>query len=1206
MTVTPFDPSGPLETGVTLLEASAGTGKTYAITHLILRLVAELGVPLDRILAVTFTTAATAELNARVRRRLSEALAALESGAGPADKELLALAEADADELARRVQRLRVATQTFDRAHISTIHSFCQHALTRLGLEAGVDFGAALLEDEGQVVTDIARDFWVARLHDAPRGALRALAESGVSVGSLASLGRLVLRYPQAARTPTASSDGLPDSEPLDRALAALRLEWSEGGEEALARVAAAIATKQIHGGSYKPAFLDGARGAMGRLLADRKPAPKDADNVDRLTASTLRAKTNNNKTTPQHPVFEAVEAYLAAKAAFDRDARAYGLSFKHAFATFCVESFERRSRTEGWRSYGQLIHHVEQALRRPGAGPRFAEALGAEFDAVLVDEFQDTDAAQWAVFRTCFATSEHRLFLVGDPKQAIYRFRGADVATYLEAARSADRRFTLATNWRSDGSLVEALNSVFVGDDFFDTPGIDYPPALAHHDDTRLETTYPPRLRVRLVPADEQNSNAKGVIWAGWLNSNLPWLVAADICAVLASGDRIVEDGGDGDRGGDSAGRPVGPGDMAVLTRTNAQARAVLAALQQRGVPAVARSPQSVFETQEAEDLERVLTALLDASRAPLVRGALVTPLIGLRASDLAAMDSDSGQWEAWARRVHDWQSLWAEQSFVRMFRSLSAVAVDELMRRPGGPARAINLLHLGELLHQAEADQGLKPNALLAWFHTHREAPDGNAEAQQVRLERATDAVEVVTVHKSKGLEYPFVWCPFLWDGVPRQSDPDVVFHDTTQGGRVTLDLDWARARMSTAAREAVREARQEQMRLVYVAMTRAVHRCTVFWGRFYRYSESPLFRAFHRKGGNGQPSEEEIWSDLEALGPAVGLEVENGSPGPDYAGQPTSTVAVEARRWTRSTVLDEWWRRTSFSGLVRNAVYDEAAMQPAADEDGADADSGGYRAAQTERLRLAELPGGRKTGNFLHAVFEHADFQGGGEPDLASVVAEQRAVYGFPADTDPAVTAALEEVFQTPIVDGLRLSDIAWNSRFNELEFLLPVAGGTGRAGGQLTTATLAAAFSGRLSQRVPTDYPAALRALRFLPARGYLTGSIDLVFRAPDGRWWVVDYKSNRLGSRVADYAAARLGPVMAEHHYVLQYHLYSLALHRYLGTRLPGYQHGRHFGGVAYLFLRGMAPAHPAGTGVFVDRPSEELLEAIGAALEATP
>ena len=1218
-----LDPCGVALAGTTLIEASAGTGKTWTLATLYLRLLVEQQLQVGQILVVTYTNAATAELRDRIRRRLREAVAYFEQAeAASTSAATQAESAVSGDPLARLVEHCRVAgtlTQSrkhltaalrgFDEAAIFTIHGFCQRILLENAFESGVMFDAELVRDERPLSSEVVKDFWVRRLHDAPADVVRHL-QARQSPDQLEKLARKVL----------ASRDMpvLPESvTTVDRAaLADLADAWRDALVEAAAlwptcctAVQALLQSADLKHRYDKPESIPLWCAGLGSYLEQAAAglnvgfAP-----LENFTTAMLAKCTRAKQRTPQHPFFAVCDRLVAAERALAEQCERYALRFQLELVADVRHEVRRRHEAANTQSFDDLLYRLRDALDGPG-GATLAEQIRNRFRAALIDEFQDTDPVQYAIFRAVYLGSDAPLFLIGDPKQAIYAFRGADVFTYVEAKQDAGASaHTLQVNHRSAGALVSAVNTLFrrvrAPFVFDEIPFTNVVATTAPRDALAGEIAARPPLEILFLGAedganDEQNGKAN----KEWANRHVPGAIAAEIVALLASRPTI-------------GGRAVHAGDVAVLCRTNRQAVDIQDALRAAGVPSVRQGDDSVFESAEAGEVERVLRAVAEPGDPSLLRAALATHLVGLDAHDLAALQGDETGWDDWAADFRECLVTWSEQGFMAAFRHLLDRCTTErrLLALDDGERRLTNVLHLAELLQAASREAHRGPLALVDWLSLLRTDPAARAElaseAAQIRLESDEKAVQLVTIHRSKGLEYGVVYCPYTWAG-PRMQDDDrswIRFHDVADG---TLKLDLGSAEKKDHLARAEREAFAENLRLLYVAVTRARHRCTLVWGDVKDDHLAPLGYLLHQAQGADPadlvtPTQKHVktldraarLADLETLvhesdGTIAVRTLTLPVPAAHVVdADSTDTSALELRAAART--LDQSWRVSSFSGLAASGGRTSHQAEEGLDHDATgavDADESVRAAARAaERVTLHELPAGARTGELLHTILEHADFRRSDPADLGARVHDAVGQYGFEPRWEPTICQALDEALATPIVAGserFTLGDVSPRQRFNELQFLFEVRSGFDRG-------ALAACFARHPSPVRGTDYPERIARLGFRELQGYLGGFIDLVF-LHEGRWYVVDYKSNFLGPRPASYAPERLARAMSLHHYYLQYHLYVLAVHRYLTLRLPGYDYARDFGGVAYLFLRGMSPRHAPGCGVFFDRPSSALV-----------
>ncbi|MBI5656763.1 MAG: exodeoxyribonuclease V subunit beta [Geobacter sp.] len=1168
-----------LPDGVTLIEAAAGTGKTYAIVALYLRLVLERELPVESILVVTFTEAATEELRDRVRQLLSLALDAL-SGRETEDRFIAELVRRLPD-TERAGQLLTLALASFDGAAIHTIHGFCARVLQENAFECGALFDTELLADQGPIIRELADDFWRRHFYPADELFVAHALRNGLTVDSLATeLRRVVGRSGLSV---------IPQQEPVDTEDARAACcdlfrraagEWTAAAGEVTALLMESPALSRT---AYRLASVPAWVAGLERYFAGSDPLDIP-DKLEKFTPAVLAAGCKKGQTPPVHPFFACCEELVSEvgrlAAIYDRNL----LALRAGLLRSAREELRERKARRNLRSYDDLLSSLHEAVVAGGGARGLAERVRSRYRAVLVDEFQDTDPLQYAIFAGLFGDGGVPLLFIGDPKQAIYSFRGADLHAYLAAARrvAAENGFTLLRNWRSSSGLLDAVNALFGGAHPFLLPEIGY----------RRVTPGSESQQQHLFPAAPPF-----VLWNyGCAGDGHPaksvaeQMIASDVAAEVA---RLIRLGESGEAM--LADRPLHAGDIAVLVRKNYQGRLVQQALQRVGVPSVLHGTESLFSSAEALELWRVLSAIAGPANEPRLRGALATDLLGWTAAMLAVEDEDSTAWAGLLERIRGYHDTWALQGVMAMATELLAGegVRPRLLAHADGERRLTNILHLLELLHHAELEGELGLEGLVAWL-AERVAEQPEIDEYQLRLETDESCVQLVTVHRSKGLEYPVVFCPFAWEGV--RDEGTALFHDND---RMVLDL--GSGQLDDHRLRAREERFAEDLRLLYVAVTRAKERCYLIWGGFRGAEESALAWLLFRPAPagdeplSGQGSIVDSATEQETLllrlaaaaGGAIALCEPPAGAVQLPAARPEAGPPMAAREF--HGVIDRSWRVTSFTGLVSGKPHamelpDRDAAAPGSD-----------RPAERPAPAFGDIfsfPRGAVPGTCLHAVLERVDFAAFDQAAVRQLAREQLARHGLAAEWEATVARMIGQVVRAPLAADrpeLRLERLGRGGWQPELEFMLPLAA--------LESGDLARVFR---SHGAGGRFPDLLDELGFGRVRGMLRGFIDLVF-CLDGRYFLIDWKSNHLGNMPADYAPERLDEAMEREYYTLQYHLYCVALHRWLESRMAGYDYDRHFGGVLYLFLRGVDVAVP-GQGVFHARPERGLVEALSACL----
>jgi exodeoxyribonuclease V beta subunit len=885
----------------------------------------------------------------------------------------------------------------------------------------------------------------------------------------------------------------------------------------------------------------------------------------------------------------------------------------------------DHRKQRAGVMTYDDLLTRLNATLEGPG-GELVARRLRTQFEVVLVDEFQDTDPVQWNIMRRAFGGGT--LVLIGDPKQAIYAFRGADVYAYLDAAREADTRATLEVNYRSDQGLIDAYDALF-GGARLGHEGIVYRQVRAtdDHQDPRLSgAPVAAPLRVRVVHRDEPSiaTTQGGYARNASARDHIAVDLATDLVHLLNSGAQV-------------AGEPIAPGHVAVLVQTNRAAAQVREALGEAGIPAVINGAGSVFGTLQAREWLRLLEALERPTSELRAHAAALTAFLGWSAERIAgAADAD---WEDVHRRLHEWARVLRSRGVASLIETITLAEglPERVLAATDGERRLTDLRHVGQLLHAAATTEQLGTTALVAWLRRRIAEADQDTsdEDRSRRLESDAQAVQVLTVHRSKGLEFPIVYYPHLWEPGYIPAGVPVAYHEPAAGDRRTIDVGLEGPDFDRHKEQHLIEERGEDLRLAYVALTRAKHQAVVWWAPSWNSRDSPLGRLlFARREdgavpafGRSTPSDTAAVKRFEELAAAapgcISVERSRLERPIAWSGPLRAPADLAAERFDRR--LDRRWRRTSFSDITSGAHEPRVASEP---EEAvlSDEPEVPVRPAAPETLfaapdlqavpsLLAAMPVGTAIGTFVHRVLEATDFAAADlDAELAARVAEVQARRAVDIGDAAVVVAGLRAAIETPLgAGGRRLRDLERADRLDELDFEFPLVGGdepTGRVALDAVAAVLRA--------HLPAGDPLAGYADRLAdPAlrstvRGYVTGSIDLVARAGE-RFTVVDYKTNRLAAPGEELTAwhhrpAALATEMERGHYGLQALLYTVALHRYLRWRLRPYDPERHLGGVLYLFVRGMVgPDTPVvdgeRCGVFAWRPPAELVTALSDALD---
>lgn len=1159
--------------GERLIEASAGTGKTFTIGALYLRLLLGLGqasafprpLTVEEILVVTFTEAATEELRGRIRSNIHTLRIACVRG--HSDDPLMASLLAQIGDHADAAAQLLAAERQMDEAAIYTIHGFCQRMLTHNAFESGILFEQTLVQDELPLRRQACADFWRRHCYPLPLAIARVVSQEWSGPEALLAdlAGFLHGEAPALRQPPPADETVLMRHAQIVARIDAVKSHWQTAAGEIEALIVASGVDKRSYSARYLPNWLSKVSEWAGQETQDYQ-LPKE---LEKFRQSVLLDKTKKGEV-PRHALFTAIDAL------FDEPLTLRDLIMARALSEI-RSSIQQEKRQRAELGFDDLLSRLDAALQGRG-GAALAQAIRQRYPVAMIDEFQDTDPQQYRIFQTLYVgRPECGLLLIGDPKQAIYAFRGADIFTYMRARSEVSAHYTLETNWRSSPAMVGSVNRLFTRQEnpfiFSQIPFINVAAAAKNHGlGFELDARPQPAMQFWL-----QQGEGVGI---SDYQQTMARLCAAQIRDWLSAGQAGQAWLVNGDER-----RAVQASDITILVRSRAEAALVRDALSQLAIPSVYLSNRdSVFDTPEAKDLLWLLQAVLAPEQERTLRSAMATGLLGLDAPALDVLNRDERAWDALVNEFDRYRTHWLARGVLPMLREIMKQRhlAENLLASLGGERRLTDVLHLGELLQEAAAQLDSE-HALVRWLAQQIAQPNRQSDNQQLRLESDRHLVQVITIHKSKGLEYPLVWLPFIGNFRLQQQ---VLYHDRSNF-QALLDLNADEDSKKWAEEERL----AEDLRLLYVALTRSVYHCSI--------GIAPLIHGNRKKQGETDLHHSALGYLVQAgnAGDAVYLQTclqQLAGDGiafslveaPDeQAWQPQQDVAVElaAKRFSRR--VQDNWRVTSYTGLQQHSAGLMQELLPRLDIDAA-----GEQAQQAEpALTPHTFPRGAAPGTFLHSLFETLDFS---QPLDESWLQEQLQQNGIDEQWLPMLAQWMQALLNTPLNDaGVALAELAPQHKQAELQFYLPIS--------RMLQAHDLDALAKRhdpLSANCPP--------LDFQQVQGMLKGFIDLVF-CWQGKFYLLDYKSNWLGESSAAYTRPAMEQAMAEHRYDLQYQLYTLALHRYLRHRLPGYSYPRHFGGVIYLFLRGVDAEHP-GNGIFTCRPAQELVEGMDRLFGAAP
>ncbi len=1186
-----FEPEKCLLEGSNLIEASAGTGKTYAISLLFLRLILEKRLLVNEILVVTFTVAATEELKSRIRGILKEAyslMAGIDDMAERNDVIASIVEPFKSDDSARH--RVKESIADFDRAAISTIHSFCQSVLLENAFESGIMFDAEMVSDNSDTIREIVQDYWRKNLYSAPKYLIDYVLKNRLNPLTLSDLANEIPPDPDCKFEPVVNRPYFGEIE--KRALKKfkeLQEEW-HNSKDVIRNIL--DNSDSLNRKSYSKKKIQELFAEMDIFLRGDEPA-FHFDGLEKFSISGIRAKLKSKQKAPEHKFFDLCEEYMNIYDQLQENLNLYTLYFKRDFILFVKEEIEKRKLRSNLRSFNDLLTDVNRALAKGGRSG-LASAVRRKYRAALVDEFQDTDPIQFNIFSKIFDHRESILFLIGDPKQAIYSFRGGDIFAYMKALKNIKKKYTMGINWRSHENLVRSINRIFAGAEKpFIFHDIKYKP-VRPSDEKRdlLKIDGKEHSKIKILFLDESHAKKDKT----WVNKEkaervIASSVAFEISKLLrqSSQGRVYLEG-----------EPLKASHIAVLVRKNYQASVIKECLGQYEIPSVLYGAESVFSTNDAREMNIIISAIAEPGSESLVKGALATRIIGYTGNEIYEIseDPESGQ-KVWDR-FNGYNRLWHESGFIVMFNKLLLLenVKERIIAGTDGERILTNILHCAELIHRYEVENNPDMDGIVKWFSG--KISDDRSGEDQIRLESDHNAVKIITTHRSKGLEFPIVFCPFTWEGsnmAESRGKPFIFKFHEPGNNRPVIDLGTGDERNRLIAQK---EELAENIRLFYVSITRAKYLCYLYWGRISNGKTSAPAYIFHNREEIVHKdilkylaekinalSCKDMKSDIERIAAdsngTIELSILNGDRSAGHFQIKKSFSELSLKKFTGK--IDSNWMISSYSSLLKGRSYDS---------DSADIDEIYFPESKSEpdELNIFTFPRGAGPGMMIHEIFEKLDFTRINERESTDIINRILENYRFGLHWLDIICNMVRNVLTTSIDDrypDLKLSKIDAGLRLNELDFYFPVK--------EIDSKDLARIFSDYGGDELTRSAGKIINDLGITERKGFMRGFIDLVF-CYGSRFYIIDWKSNYLGNSIDDYNRDAMYREMYNNYYILQYHIYTVALHRYLKLRISDYDYDKYFGGVYYIFVRGVDARRGASRGIVKERPSPEIIKSL--------
>ena len=1207
--------------GSALIEASAGTGKTFTIAILYVRLVLGHGQTEDsplqnllppNLLVVTFTEAATKELRDRIRTRLTQA-AEVFSGAPdesdpPAETALIYQLRnesyPDPATWPDCRKKLLLAAEWMDEAAVSTIHGFCNRMLSEHAFDSGSLFKLTLETDQSELLDDAARDYWRTFVYPLPPALMDEALSHWKTPADLRKAVRNLIDDPDSLGTP-------PDNvRQAINQVASLRLErsqalkahpWTQWQEEVTELLNDLNKRKRLHGGSKNAMVKSWHTLTAWAESEGLLPEGLDKAGFKNQTPEGLDDILKGSDPAPHHPAFDVIEELMAFS---QNQPSAKSDILRHA-SHWIAERLESEKQKRSEMGFDDLLTRLDDALHGP-RGDQLAATIRRQFPVALIDEFQDTDPVQYRIFDRIYdvesSDPDTCLLMIGDPKQAIYGFRGADIYTYLKARQGVkERTWTLGTNFRSAKPMVAAVNRVFEHSDQHSRDGAflfgkgDTSPlrfqGVAANGTGRLWSVngkIQPSLVFWTHESGEEgkDGNPKGLA-KGAATADVAETCASEIARLLTLGQ--AGKAGFALPGHPDDLEPVTPKDIAILVNNRNEARAVRDALGRRRIKSVYLSDRdSVLTSQEAREMLCWLRAFAESRQLACIRAALATPTLSQSWQALDRLLTDEIALDQEIERFMGYQQQWQKQGVLPMLRSflMDFEVPGRLLQRPDGERRLTDILHIAELLQQ-DSLQLDGEHALVHHYTQILRAADEEDEHRTLRLESDAGLVKVITVHKSKGLEYPLVFLPF-GTAFRAQSEKQAFVRYHNDQGRLVTVFDPSPDDVARADRERL----GEDIRKFYVALTRARFATWVGTAALDNWQQSGLGYLI---GSEGQSRISDCLGKLAEGRAEIRItplpdpdDTHYHEPAPEALG-PAMVSSREAREdwWIASYSSIEYTGMTG-TGIAFTGEVEDAQTQNLLEESTLDEEENPAQMANQRNQH--NFPKGAGPGTFLHELLEWCTQQGfqrvvDNPPLLHEQLTRRCGTRGWNEWVEPLVRWLLALISKPLSLDRAGAETVCLADLITlrpELEFWFESRNVSIRKLDELVTAhTLNHADRPRVEET------------RF---NGMLKGFIDLVFEH-NGRYYVLDYKSNTLGEDDSAYTDQAMGNAILDKRYDLQYVLYLLALHRLLKARLPDYDYDRHIGGAVYLFLRGI---DSSTGGAFTDKPSRVLIEQLDA------
>lgn len=1144
MEKTEFNPLNAPLSGSNLIEANAGTGKTYNITAIFTRMVTELQYPVESILVVTYTNAAVSDLKAKIYQRLSDvlcAMTALLSGKtfdspDPFPKDY---AELRKDVLTNDIKLLKSALRDFDQSSVFTIHSFCQRMLKESAFSGKVAFDIELTGDSREIIRRPIYNFWRQTAYKAHSSVMPMLIK--FTPDKMIEFYRQVQSNQSVEilkpETYTEENDIIRCVDELTSCFEAVISSYEAHASEVKELLNNKRKGFPLYARTYSSRNVPESFKELEKLIKDNNihcPLKDTNKKIHRLTNESIEDKAKGEPV--KHMFFDLVSEWYEKEEEYQNLQNSFMTTIRYNLCTYMEDVLEEHKRERDLQSYDDLISRMRASVIENDGHSPMTSSIKRKYLAALIDEFQDTDPYQYDIFETVFGRHGRPFFMIGDPKQAIYSFRGADVFAYLKAATSSSRQYTLTKNFRSDPDLVEGINNFFHGNKPFILDQIEYKPSAGT--DISLKANVDSKDLPPVTIWETENVKAEDVAISTARH-------IAELLNKSESGNASIN------------GAKIKPSDIAVLCRSNPQMRLVKKALAECRVPAVVSGSESVFASEEAIEITNVLKAVISPFNQSYIKTALATSAFGYTAKSIYDI-TDSTDWDDISEEFRSYNDLLNLKGFAPMFFKLinGRRVYNRLASARNGERKLTNYIHIAELAQKFEASKNAAPQDVLRYLTDKINSSELRDDEAELKMDSDENAVTIITIHKSKGLEYNIVYSPFLMFNSKSNAQKNYPKYHVDD--RFILDLTDSEESKAMSDNE----ENAENIRIAYVALTRAKSACFTAWGNCKDSDKSALSYLIN---GLHSKFESSTLHSFKTDKINITLLPEQTVQTYSYAltapNKPNEIYSAEAL---------QGWQINSFSRLVHSSSSVK------------DTDQFSLKVAEmpVHQFDIFNFPKGAKAGTCLHECMEEIYFESFNPIEINEIVYNKLSLFSFDTDYTSAVAGNIQTILNKKM-HNTKLANLKAGDYISEMEF-------------QMSTESFSAdKISNLFHESNLTDYANAASTLSFTALQGYINGFADLIFFQNE-KYYILDWKSNHLGMSIEDYSYDKMHEEMLGSHYYLQMYIYTLALHKYLNKTLPNYSYEKHMGGGIYVFMRGVN--NSGDEGIYFHKPDKNVIE----------